>query len=398
MTGIGAATPFGHELNAISDKLFAGASAVAEVRDFDVSQHPCRFAAQTSTIPIPPGWDEAEFRRLPRTEQGSHWCCSEALRQAGLWDVRGQLRIGMVIGFGAEWGQIWEEDFYRGGDRLLNPERDRGSILARARDHLGLTGPIESLSAACASGNFALMVARRWLQLGWADVVLAGACDMAVTPMSLAGFGNLRALSRRNEAPQTASRPFDRGRDGFVMGEGGVVFALEPADAAARRGARPWAELAGVGARSDAHHMVIPSPDPAPAAAAMRQACADAAIDPSDLDYVNCHATSTPVGDSAEAKVLASALGEAVRRIPVSSTKSMSGHLLTAAAAFEALACVLALERQAVPPTINLDDPDPECPLRHVPWQAEQHRLRQVASNSFGFGGSNTCLILRQAA
>ena len=221
---------------------------------------------------------------------------------------------------------------------------------------------------------------------------------MAVSSMSLASFGNLRALSRRNDAPKAASRPFDRGRDGFVMGEGGVVFALERSADAKKRGAKPWAELAGMGAKSDAFHMVIPSPEPAHAAAAMRQACADAEVDPPDLDYVNCHATSTPVGDIAEAKALALVLGEATARIPVSSTKSMTGHLLTAAAAFEALACVLALERQAVPPTINLDDPDPECPLRHVPWQAQEHRLRVVASNSFGFGGSNTCLVLRQAA
>jgi len=253
------------------------------------------------------------------------------------------------------------------------------------------------MSAACASGNYAIALARRWLQLDWVDVCLAGACDMAITPMTLAGFGNLRALSRRNDDPQAASRPFDRDRDGFVMGEGGAMFVLERADRARRRGARVYAEVAGCGASSDAYHMVIPSPHPEPAIAAMRQAIADARLDPSEIDYVNAHATSTPVGDQAEAKVLETVFGSHTATMPVSATKSMSGHLLTAAAAIEALACIIALDRQAIPPTINLHHPDPECRLRHVPNQAQEHRVRVTASNSFGFGGSNTCLILRAA-
>jgi 3-oxoacyl-[acyl-carrier-protein] synthase II len=233
--------------------------------------------------------------------------------------------------------------------------------------------------------------------LDWVDVCLAGACDMAITPMTLAGFGNLRALSRRNDDPQAASRPFDKDRDGFVMGEGGTLFVLERADRARRRDARVYAEVAGCGASSDAFHMVIPSPHPEPAIAAMRQAISDARLDPSDIDYVNAHATSTPVGDQAEAKVLETVFGSHTATMPVSATKSMSGHLLTAAAALEALACIIALDRQAIPPTINLHHPDPECRLRHVPNQAQQHRVRVTASNSFGFGGSNTCLILRAA-
>jgi 3-oxoacyl-[acyl-carrier-protein] synthase II len=181
------------------------------------------------------------------------------------------------------------------------------------------------------------------------------------------------------------------------MGEGGTMFVLERADVARRRGARAYAEVAGCGASSDAFHMVIPSPHPEPAIAAMRQALADAKVDPADVDYVNAHATSTPVGDAAEAKVLQSVFGTQIDKVPVSSTKSMTGHLLTAAAAVEALACIVALDRQMVPPTINLHNPDPECRLRHVPNQAEAHKVRITASNSFGFGGSNTCLILRAA-
>jgi 3-oxoacyl-[acyl-carrier-protein] synthase II len=213
----------------------------------------------------------------------------------------------------------------------------------------------------------------------------------------LAGFGNLRALSRRNDAPQAASRPFDVDRDGFVIGEGGTIFAMERMDRARKRGARIYAEVAGCGASSDAYHMVIPSPHPEPAIAAIRQALNDARLDPSDVDYVNAHATSTPVGDQAEAKVLQTVFGSHTLKLPVSSTKSMTGHLLTAAAAFEALACIIAMDRQTVPPTINLQKPDPECLLRHVPNQAEQHKVRVAVSNSFGFGGSNTCLVLKAA-
>jgi 3-oxoacyl-[acyl-carrier-protein] synthase II len=262
---------------------------------------------------------------------------------------------------------------------------------------LALSGPAISVSAACASGNCALALARRWLELGWVDVCLAGACDAGVTPLGLAGFGNLRALSRRNSEPQAASRPFDRERDGFVMSEGGTMFVLESSQSARRRSARAYAELAGCGYSSDAHNMVIPSPDPEPATAAMKQAFADAQIEPSSVDYINAHATSTPVGDIAETNVLRAVLGEALRWVPVSSTKSMTGHCLTAAAAVEALACLVAMQRSAIPPTINLDDPDQDCNLCHVANEARPGPVRVAVSNSFGFGGSNTCIVLRAA-
>jgi 3-oxoacyl-[acyl-carrier-protein] synthase II len=292
---------------------------------------------------------------------------------------------------------MWETDALAGGSKLWEAHRRSESMLRRTLLVLEISGPCLTVSAACASGNYALMQARQWLEMGWIDVCLAGACDMAVTPMSLACFGNLRALSRRNAEPKAASRPFDRGRDGFVMAEGGAVFVLERAESARRRGARVYAEAAGFGASSDAHNMVIPSPDPEPAIAAVRQALADAGTAPSEVDYVNAHATSTPVGDAAETRVLAAVFGDGVRRVPVSSTKSMTGHLLTAAAAVEALACVVAMDRQALPPTINLDDPDPECTLCHVANEARPTAVRTAVSNSFGFGGSNTCLVLKAA-
>jgi 3-oxoacyl-[acyl-carrier-protein] synthase II len=395
ITGVGAATPVGHTYATIADNLLAGRSGVRPVRGFDVSQHPSQIAGQLDAIPCPSGWSEAEFAALRPLEQLTLWCTASALQDAGWWERRQEVRIGLVLGMGAEWLAAWEEDALAGGNRLYDPHQDSEALIETARRKLRLSGPAATVSAACASGNYALAQARRWLELGWVDVCLAGACDKGVSPMSLAGFGNLRALSRHNEDPAGASRPFDRGRDGFVMGEGGTVFVLERAAQARKRGVRVYAEVAGCGASSDAHNMVIPSPDPVPAACAMRQALEDAGCAPSQVDYVNAHATSTPVGDVGEARVLEKVFGEDVRRVPVSSTKSMTGHLLTAAAAAEALACIIAMDRRAVPPTINLRDPDPECHLCHIANEARTQPVRVAVSNSFGFGGSNTCLVLR---
>jgi 3-oxoacyl-[acyl-carrier-protein] synthase II len=391
ITGVGVATPLGHTYRELADGLLAGRSGIRAVTAFDVASHPSQIAGSVDAVPCPAGLGPAEFAGLPRVEQVALWCCAGALQDAGWWERRGEVRLGLVLGLGAEWLILWEA----GAAPVGRPRPDGSSVAGRVLRRLRLTGPVVTMSAACASGNYALAQARRWLELGWVDVCLAGACDAGVTPLSLAGFGNLRALSRRNDAPEKASRPFDRGRDGFVMAEGGAVFVLEPAASARPRSARAYARLAGCGAGSDAHNMVIPSPNPGPAADAMRRALADARLDPSAVDYVNAHATSTPVGDAAEARVLAAVFGPAVRDVPVSSTKSMTGHLLTGAAAVEAAACLAALERQALPPTINLDDPDPECTLCHVANAAQEHRVRVAVSNSFGFGGSNTCVVLK---
>ncbi len=395
ITGVGTATPLGHTYAAFADHLLAGRSSVERVRGFDVSEHPCQIASQLHEVPCPCGISPEEFGRLHRLELLMRWCCTAALRDADWWERRSEVRIGVVLGVGAEWLELWESDGLAGGRRVYQLEQDGESMIARTCRVLGLSGPAVSVSAACASGNVALSQARHWLQLGWVDVCLAGACDMAVTPMALAGFGNLRALSRRNDEPQAASRPFDRQRDGFVMGDGGAVFVLEPATQARRRRARVYAEVAGYGARSDAFNMVIPSPDPGPAIAAVREALHDAGCNPEDVDYINAHATSTPVGDIAEARVLTAVFGDHIHHVPISSTKSMTGHLLTAAAAVEALACLAAMERSALPPTINLHDPDPECDLCHVANEARPAKVRVAVSNSFGFGGSNTCLVLK---
>lgn len=397
ITGIGAATPMGHSFDSIADALLEGHSAIRFVDSFDVQRHLSQIAAPLDAIPCPTGWNVAEFERRPRLDQLALWCLYAALQDSGLWGWQSKLRIGVALGVGCEWLGTWQEDFLSGGSLIHEPHRESTSYLNRVTGELGLTGPCATVSTACSSGNYAMALARSWLQRGWADAVLTGGCECGVTPFGLAAFGNLRALSTRNHEPARASRPFDRERDGFVMGEGGAVLVLERAEDAARRSARPYGELAGLGLSSDAHHPVIPAPDGRFAEQAVHLALRDAAMNPDELDYINAHATSTPVGDIAEAAALRRALGSAVTQVPVSGTKSMSGHLLTAAAGFEAIVCLAALARQAVPPTINLENPDPACDLLHVANVAQPRRVQAAASNAFGFGGSNSCAIFKAA-
>src|SRR5262249_37977604 len=292
-----------------ADNLLAGHSGVANVSAFDVSQHPSQIAAQVETIPCPACCEPEEFAALQRLEQVALWCCSEALVDSGWFGRLEDVRVGIVLGVGSEWLSIWEGGHRRGGRGVFSPPAHAGTILSTLQKRFALAGPAITISAACASGNYALAQARRWLELGWADICLAGGCDASAAPMVLAGFGNLRALSRRNDAPRAASRPFDRARDGFVLGEGGAMFLLEKSSTAQKRSARVYGQVAGCGASSDAHHMVIPSPDPGPATLAMRKALADARIEPGEIDYINAHATSTPVGDAAETNVIGAVLG-----------------------------------------------------------------------------------------
>ncbi len=392
ITGVGLATPLGFDRPTLEANFLAGRSGVTAVTQFPTDDYSSRVAGQVIDIPCPPGRDPVEFASWPRIERLTAFCVESALRDSGWWGRHNDVRIGMVVGIGAEWMVRWEESKQAGGLRIYRPEEDRDSTLQRVRQHYGLTGPNLALSAACASSNYALEIGRRWLRMGLVDVCLAGGCDLGVTPVGLATLGNLRALSRRNNAPAAASRPFDKGRDGFVLGEGGVLFTLERASDARRRSAVAYAEVAGCGSSSDAHHLVIPSPDPTHASTAIRLALRDAEIDPSDVDHINAHATSTPIGDAAEAGVLRNVFG-ADSMVPVTSTKSMTGHLLTAAGAIEALACITAMRHDAIPPTINLEEPDID--LRIVANEAQPHRVRVAVSNSFGFGGSNTCLVLR---
>jgi len=397
ITGVGAATPLGSDLDTFAANLLAGKSAAQLVTDTQAGVEVRLPICLADDPPVPSGWQAETFRDLPRSEQFVLWCALSALADAGYGSSRANERVGLVLGSGGELLRRWEGDWYRGGREVYAGQTVSPTLAENAVRQLQLSGPCMTVAAACASANYAFAQARRWIEMGLTDICLAGGAE-TVTPICRSAFNNLRALSRRADEPQKASRPFDSDRDGFVMGEGAAIFVLESAERAKSRGARIYAEVAGFGATSDAFHMIIPSSDPAPAAAAMQAALNDARLSPHEIDYINAHATSTPVGDKGEARALHTVFGSHVSKVPVSSTKSMTGHLLSAAAAVEALACLVALERQQIPPTINLDSPDAECDLHHVPHRSIAHPVNIALSNSFGFGGSNTTLVLRRAA
>jgi 3-oxoacyl-[acyl-carrier-protein] synthase II len=397
ITGRAAVSPLGTDVPAILDRLFAGESGVRKIPIDERARAAAeQFAAPVEDLPPPAGLEPEAFAGLDRLEQMCLVPLAGALADSGLDRSPGGPRIGLVLGLGAEQLKTWELDYLAGGSLVFQPRRDP-TLVHRLAGRLGLTGPAVTAAAACGSSGYALALARSWIDAGWVDACLAGGCDI-LSPTSIAAFYNLRALSRRTDDPARASRPFDRARDGFVMGEGGGFFVLERRQEAVARGGTLHGELAGVGMSSDGVHMVTPSTDPTQAARAITAALADADVTAAEIDYFNAHAAGTPVGDVAEAGAIRLACGAATDVIPVSSTKSMTGHLVSGAAAFEALACLGAIERQAVPPTVNLDDPDPDCPLLHVPQVSRPHRVAVTASNSFGFGGSNLCLVLRRAA
>lgn len=397
ITGVGAVSPVGSGFHEISQALLAGQCGIRPVQGIDVSQHPCQIAGQVDVPICPTGMAASDYDPLWPLEKCVIACCVHALHDADLWSQRQNLRIGVVLGVAAEWMSHWDCDARRGGKLVYEPTPDHPSILDVVQRLVGIRGPAAAIAAACASGNHAFALARHWLEMGWADICLAGACDMGVTPYSLASFGNLRALSRRNDKPTAAVRPFDVDRDGMVLGEGGAVFVLERADGARGAARKPYAELASVGMTSDAYHLVTPSPDVSAAVAAIDQSLKQAGVNRDEIDYINAHATSTPVGDVCEARMLHAVLGPHVAETPISSTKSITGHLLGAAAAIEALACLTAIVYGAIPPTINLDRPDPECALNHVANVARERRVKVAVSNSFGFGGHNTALVLKAA-
>ena len=400
ITGIGAVSPLGHSFDSITDSLLAGRSGVRSIDPGAFARESHQFAATVDLIPAPPDGicpiDAEGFAELTRLEQMVISPVAHAIADAGLAPHRDRLRVGLVLGLGAEQLKMWELDFLDGGTQVFSPS-PTDTLVHRVAHLMNLRGPAVTVAAACASSGYAMALGRSWLNAGWVDACVVGGCDV-LSPTALAAFYNLRALSRRSDDPAKVSRPFDRDRDGFVMGEGGACFVLEPLSAARRRDARVYGELAGVGMSSDAAHMVSPCSDPTQAARAITQALADAQVTAEQIDYVNAHAAGTPVGDAAEAGAIRRALGSAVDRVPVSSTKSMSGHLVSGAAAFEAVACLAAIARQAVPPTLNLDHPDEQCQLDHVPHVARERPVRVTASNSFGFGGANLCLVIREAA
>jgi 3-oxoacyl-[acyl-carrier-protein] synthase II len=303
ITGVGAATSLGSDFATFAANLLAGKSTARAVTDVQTDVEVRLPACLADDPPVPTNWIARDFRALPRSEQFVLWCASSALADAGYADRPESRRIGLVLGSGGELLRRWEGDWIAGGCEVFSGRTDSPTLAEAAMRHLNLNGPGGTIAAACASANYAIVQARRWIELGLTDICLAGGVE-TITPICRSAFNNLRALSRRADEPAKASRPFDTDRDGFVMGEGAAMLVLESADCARRRGAHIYAEVAGFGASSDAFHMIIPSSDPAPAAAAIQAALDDAQIQPQEVDYVNAHATSTPVGDRGEARLV----------------------------------------------------------------------------------------------
>ncbi|MEX1316889.1 MAG: beta-ketoacyl-ACP synthase II [Synechococcaceae cyanobacterium] len=404
VTGLGALTPIGNDVSSYWEGLSSGRNGVAGITLFDASRHACRFAAEVKNFD-PRGWLEPkEAKRWDRFCQFGVVAAKQAVADAGLsiTDANRQ-RVGTAIGSGVGGLLMMETQAHvlndRGPDRvspfcvpMMIPNMATG-LTAIA---LGAQGPSSAVSTACAAGSNAIGDAYRLIQLGLADVMVCGGAESAITPLGVAGFASAKALSFRNDDPATASRPFDAERNGFVIGEGAGVLVLESLDHARARGARILAEVVGYGMTCDAHHITAPAPGGAGGAQAMRLALKDAGLEAEAVDYVNAHGTSTQANDSNETSAIKSALGEHAYRIPVSSTKSMTGHLLGGSGGIEAVASILAMEHGVVPPTINYSNPDPACDLDVVPNQAREAKLDVVLSNSFGFGGHNVCLAFRR--
>ncbi len=404
VTGMGAVTPIGNDVGTYWEGVSSGRNGVAPITLFDASRHACRFAAEVKGFD-PAGWLEPkEAKRWDRFCQFGVVAAKQAVADAGLTiDDTNRHRIGVSIGSGVGGLLMMETQAHvladRGPDRVSPfcvPMMIPNMATGLAAIALGARGPSSAVATACAAGSNAIGDAYRTIQLGLADAMVCGGAESAITPLGVAGFASAKALSFRNDDPATASRPFDKDRNGFVIGEGAGVLVLESLEHAQVRGATVLAEVVGYGTTCDAHHITAPSPGGTGGAEAMRLALVDARLDPEAVDYVNAHGTSTQANDSNETAAIKSALGAHAQRIPVSSTKSMTGHLLGGSGGIEAVAAVLAIGHNLVPPTINYSTPDPACDLDVVPNQAREHPVNVVLSNSFGFGGHNVCLAFRR--
>jgi len=403
VTGTGTVSPLGNDTATTWDQLVAGKSGAGPITRFDATGYDCRFACELKGFSTEGVLDRKEAKRMDRFVQYAIVAAAEAIRDAGLdLDTLDRERIGVLIGSGIGGMETFEEqhtNLLQKGPGRVSPFFIPMMIIDMAAGQIsiqfGLKGPNFGTVSACASGAHAIGEALRLLRAGDADVMIAGGTEATITPMAVAGFGNMRALSTRNDDPTRASRPFDQGRDGFVIGEGAGVLVLETEEHMRRRGAKPLCEFAGYGATGDAYHMTAPCVDGEGAGRAMKRALADAGLTATEVGYVNAHGTSTPAGDPAEVTAIKNVFGEHARKLMVSSTKSMTGHLLGAAGGLEAVATTLTLARGIVPPTINLETPDPTCDLDFVPNQARTQRVTAAISNSFGFGGHNVTLAFR---
>ncbi len=404
VTGLGIVSPVGNNVSQAWERLSAGHSGISRITRFDAQDMPCQIAGEVRDFDVTQFLPPKEVRRMDTFIHFGLVAAMEALRDAGVDAHPADAeRIGVCIGSGIGGLPMIGDtcDAYRaGGVRKISPFFIPGSIINMISGNVsiqfGFKGPNLALVTACTTGNHSIGEAGRLIEYGDADMMIAGGAESAVHELGIGGFCAARALSLRNADPEAESRPWDRDRDGFVMGEGAGVLVLEELEHARARGAKIYAELCGYGMSADAHHITAPPEDGDGARRSMLNALKNARLNPDQVDYINAHGTSTPLGDLGETIGVKRAFGDHARRLAISSTKSMTGHLLGAAGGIEAVFSVLALHHQTIPPTINLDNPSPDCDLDFVPHQARQQHIDVVLSNSFGFGGTNSTLIFRR--
>ncbi|MCE0731299.1 beta-ketoacyl-ACP synthase II [Halomonas sp. G15] len=401
VTGLGLVTPVGNSVEESWRNIVAGNSGIAPIEHFDVSGFNTRFGGSVKDFDISPYLNPKEARKMDLFIQYGVAAGAQAIQDAGIECTEENAdRIGVAIGSGIGGLPMIEHNhsaLLKSGPRRISPFFVPGSIINMISGNLaiqhGFRGPNIAITTACTTGTHNIGYSARTIAYGDADVMVCGGAEMATTPLGLGGFSAARALSTRNDDPQAASRPWDRDRDGFVLSDGAGVLVLEEYEHAKARGATIYAEMAGFGMSDDAYHMTAPPEDGSGAALSMANAVRDARLDPSSIDYINAHGTSTPAGDLAESRAVQKVMGEAARSVAVSSTKSMIGHLLGAAGAVEAVFSILAIRDQVAPPTINLDNPQEGCELDYVPHTAREMKIDVALSNSFGFGGTNGTLV-----
>jgi 3-oxoacyl-[acyl-carrier-protein] synthase II len=404
VTGLGLLTPVGNTVESTWQSILAGKSGAAPIEHFDASNFTTRFSSSVKNFELEPYLNAKEGRKMDLFIQYGMVAAIQAVEDSGLEVTEeNATRIGCAIGSGIGGLPMIENThdvLNASGPRRISPFFVPGSIINMIAGNLaikyGFRGPNIAITTACTTGTHNIGHAMRMIQYGDADVMVAGGAEMATTPLGLGGFAAARALSTRNDDPQAASRPWDRDRDGFVLGDGAGMLVLESYEHAKARGAKIYCEISGFGMSDDAYHMTSPPEDGAGAALAMSNAVKDSGLNPDQINYINAHGTSTPAGDIAESNAAKKVLGSAVSNVRMSSTKSMIGHLLGAAGAVEAAFCVLALRDQVAPPTINLDNPSEGCDLNYVAHTAQEAEIFAAISNSFGFGGTNGSLVFNK--
>ena len=405
VTGMGVVTPLGHDLNSFWQSLITGQCGIDKITAFDASAYTTQIAGEVKNFdPTPAFPSPKEIRRTDRYSQFGIYAAWSALKDSGLELEKENLdEIGVFIGSGigglATTTEQHKTLIERGPGRMSPftiPMLIGNMASGLVSMYFNLRGPNFSTCSACATANHAIGEAWRTIKAGDAQVMFAGGSEAAVIPIGIGGFCAMRAMSTRNDDPKTASRPFDKDRDGFVMGEGAGVLVLEELEHAKKRGARIYCEITGYGNTADAHHLTAPSPGGEGAARSMKMALRTSGLNPTDITYINAHGTSTPQGDIAETQAIKSVFGDYAKKLVVSSTKGATGHMLGAAGAVETAACVLAIKNSIVPPTINLQNPDPECDLDYVPNKAREMSVNAIVNNSFGFGGHNSTIAAKK--